>query len=379
MGFGLFLPEFRAEFDLSSTIAGLIASAGFAAFLAALPFAALLVSRTGPRLPVVSGAILATAGFLAVALAPNAMVLTIGVALAGSSAGLCWAPFNDATERVATEDARSSILSIIATGTSLGVAAAALLALAVTYDHLPWTAAWVVFALAASFTAIAAVLSVPAGVERRAARRTRLQAISELLCWPAVPLYAAALCFGATNAIYLSFAADRIVTAGGLPGLPETSAAPVIFLGYGLFGLLGLATGRVEAAIGLGWLLRAIFSAAALSMVLVALAPTLWPAVIASSGLHGAALMAVSAVFSFWSLRLFPGRGTRGFTAALVALAIGSVVGPAVSGVLADQIGSRAMFLTAAVPALLTALWPLAWPETRAGSGTGQLAAASSA
>jgi MFS family permease len=121
--------------------------------------------------------------------------------------------------------------------------------------------------------------------------------------------------------------------------------------------VLGLATGRVEARTGLAPLLTAIFAAAALSLVLVGLAPTSWSAVLAASGLHGVAVMMVSALFSFWSLRLFPGRGTLGFTATLLSVAAGSVVGPAVAGFLAASFGAAVMFLAAAVPPLATALW----------------------
>jgi MFS family permease len=160
-----------------------------------------------------------------------------------------------------------------------------------------------------------------------------------------------------TNAVFLSFAADRVVAAGGLPGLADDAASAVIFLAYGICGVLGLATGRVEARIGLTPLFCAIFAAGALSLVLVAIAPTSWSAVLAASGLHGVAIMMVSAVFSFWSLRLFPGRGTLGFTATLLSVAVGSVLGPALAGLLAAAQGPRVMFLAAAVPPLAVALW----------------------
>lgn len=363
MGFGLFLPEFREAFVLSSTQAGLIASAGFLAFLVALPLAAVLVPRLGPRAPVALGAMSAAAGFATVASAPDAMWLALGIILAGASAGLCWAPFNDATERIVPPDARSGVLSVIATGTSLGVGIAAGLSLAVIYGALAWPQAWLAFALAAGATALAALAAVP-GARIGAARHGELSAVKGLLCRVAAPLYTAALCFGATNAIYLSFAADRVVAAGGLPGLPDAAAAAVVFLGYGACGMLGLFTGRIEAVIGLGRLLRAIFAAAALSLILIALTPTSWAGVLISAGMHGAALMSVSAVFSFWSLRLFPGRGTVGFTAALVGVAAGSVLGPAVAGLLADGLGPRVTFIVAGIPALLVAFWPRAWPDT---------------
>jgi MFS family permease len=79
--------------------------------------------------------------------------------------------------------------------------------------------------------------------------------------------------------------------------------------------------------------------------------------VVAASGLHGVAIMMVSAVFSFWSVRLFPGRSTLGFTATLLSMAAGSVAGPALAGLLAAAYGAPAMFLAAAIPPLAAACW----------------------
>jgi len=376
MGFGLFLPAFREEFALSTSTAGMIASGGFLAFLLALLASAWIGRRYGDRVSVMTGALAATAGFAAVA-AGIPGLLALGIALAGASAGLCWAPFNDAAERVVPEDGRATALSIVSTGTSLGVVAAAGLALAVTHGVLDWRGAWIGFALSGLALAGIARAGLPSGLGPKLTRRavadivqvslpTQLSAEptprtvaaqASLTQRAAIPLYGTALCFGITNAIFLSFAADRVVAAGGLPGLPDAAASVAIFLAYGICGVLGLATGRIEARTGLAPLLCAIFAAAALSLILVAIAPRSWIAVLAASGLHGVAVMMVSAVFSFWSLRLFPGRGTLGFTAALLSVAAGSVVGPALAGFLATSLGPAVMFLVTAVPPLATALW----------------------
>lgn len=360
MGFGLFLPAFREEFALSTSLAGMIASAGFLAFLVTLLASAWIGRRFGERVAVTTGAVAASAGFAIVAASETSGLLAVGIALAGSSAGLCWAPFNDEAERVVPSEARATSLSVVSTGTTFGVAAAAGLALAVTQGALDWRGAWAGFAL--SGLALAAIAQ--AGLPSRRARKPTperspgtVAAASRLTRRAAIPLYSTALCFGMTNAIFLSFAADRVVRAGGLPGLPDEVASVVIFLAYGIFGVLGLATGRIEARIGLSPLFCLIFAAGALSLVLIAIAPTSWIAVIAASGLHGAAIMMASAVFSFWSVRLFPGRSTLGFTAALLCMASGSVLGPALAGLLATAQGPSVMFLAAATPSLATALW----------------------
>ena len=97
-------------------------------------------------------------------------------------------------------------------------------------------------------------------------------------------------------------------------------------------------------------------TAFAASLALIALVPGSWPGVVVSAGLHGAAVMTISAVLSFWSLRLFPGRGSLGFTAALVAAATGSVLGPALAGPLVEAVGPAAAFLTLALPPFAVAL-----------------------
>jgi len=389
MGFGLFLPAFRDEFGLSTSTAGLVASGGFFAFLVALLASAGVGRRFGERASVTTGAVAASLGFGLVATAGTPGVLGSGVALAGVSAGLCWSPFNDAAERVVAEDARATVLSVVSTGTSFGVIAAASIAFAVSEDALNWRGAWLGFALGGvvlvaitragmpssrgpwpnrdAFTSIVE-LNLPSNPPTETTPTLAAARVS-LLQRAARPLYVSALVFGMTNAIFLSFAADRVVGAGGLPGLPHEAASVAIFLAYGFFGLVGLAAGRIEAKVGLTPLLLAIFAAATLSLILVGLAPTSWPAVVAASGLHGMAIMTVSAVFSFWSLRLFPGRGSLGFTAALLAMASGSVVGPAWAGLVAAAHGPTIMFLVAAAPSLAMALW-FGGKVGRSGTGT---------
>lgn len=349
MGFGLFLPTFREAFGLSTTEAGLIASFGFFAFLMALPLTAWLDERVGQRLPVLLGALSATVGFAVVATASGKAGLTAGVALAGASAGFCWVPFNDAAERVVPASARPGVLSAVSTGTTLGVAAAGALFLGVTLGAVDWRFAWGAFALVGIVAALMAWCGLPAGLARP---RVEPSGRPRLFRREVAPLYGAALCFGASNAVFLSFAADHVVAAGGLAGLPDGAAAAVIFLGYGIFGIVGLATGRLEARLGIVALLGAIFAAFAASLALVALAPGAWGSVLVSAGLHGAAVMTISAVLSFWSLRLFPGRGSLGFTVALIGVAAGSVIGPALAGTLADIAGLTTAFLVTATAPL---------------------------
>lgn len=346
MGFGLFVPEFRSAFSMSTTTIGIVSSLAFLGFLVGLVIAQVLLGRTGPMAPVVSGLAAATLGIVAVALAPNVYVLALGVFIAASSAGFDWTPFNDAVNRSVREVDKPASLSVISSGTSVGIFLAGVAALVMQLSGLSWRLCWAFFAVA----------SLVALYVNRAALRwvgKSAQGIPEavwriLINRAALPLFATAFVFGVSSAVYISFAADRVREAGGVPGLPASAAPAVIFIAYGAFGLFGLMTGRAKEAVGLAWLLRGLMWAGALSLALVALAPTVWLAVVVSGGLQGIHVMMISALMAFWSQRMFPSLPSLGFTSALLAMALGSVIGPAIAGVASDRFGPEAMFLATA-------------------------------
>ena len=145
-GYGLFLPDIREEFGLSTEVLGFVASGLYAGYLAALLAVGLLAARTGPRLPVLAGLLSAGVGTALVALSPNAAVLAAGVVLAGTGAGWSWAPYNDAVGLAVPASSGDRVLSIISTGTTLGVALTGLAALSAAAYGLPWRAAWSAFA-----------------------------------------------------------------------------------------------------------------------------------------------------------------------------------------------------------------------------------------
>lgn len=85
--------------------------------------------------------------------------------------------------------------------------------------------------------------------------------------------------------------------------------------------------------------------------------PGSWMSIIVSAGLHGGAVMLISAVLSFWSLSLFPGKGATGFTIALIVVAISCMAGSAIAGMAADVMGLSKVFLVTAVVPTLTAIF----------------------
>lgn len=354
MGFGLFVPEFRAEFSMSMSMStstvGYVSSLGFLGFFLGLLAAQGLLLRRGPGLAVLSGLVAATAGLATVALAPNVFVLAAGVVLAASSAGFAWTPFNDAVHRKIREIDRPTALSHISTGTSVGIAVAGLLALTMALSGIGWRLCWAIFA-GLGVVALVANRASLRHVEK-AADNGPSRSWRDLVGPGSFPLFAVAFVIGNTSAIYIAFAADHF-SDGGVSGIPAAATAAAVFIGYGVFGLAGLFTGRLQGLLGLRWLLCLLFVAGAVSAALVALLPGSLMGLVASAGLQGINVMMTSAVLAFWSERLFPAFPSLGFTAVLLATASGNIIGPAAAGAISDAWGAGPMFLaTAALSAI---------------------------
>ena len=152
MAYGMLLPSIRESFAMSASAAGSIAAASFAAFGLALVAAALLTRTLGAKLPVVLGGACALGGAALVAIASSVPVLVAGVILAAASAGLCWTPFNAVAGRLVRPRRRDGVLSIVSTGTTLGVAVMALGALLLAWTGADWRLIWAATALAGAGT-----------------------------------------------------------------------------------------------------------------------------------------------------------------------------------------------------------------------------------
>lgn len=356
MGFGLFLPEFRDSFQITTNMAGTISSAAFAASFAALPIGAQILNARGPQAPVLLGGCAATIGLALAALAQDLWVLSAGIVVAATSAGLCWTPYNNAAERFIRRDRRARSLSIISTGTAVGTMIAGGLALLLAINGLDWRWAWSGFALAALVMTLTNMAALGPVAGKAGPDAGMGSALSRLRDPDAAPLIVAALSFGLTGAVFLSFAVDHATSAGALAIGPLDSAAPLLFVSFGLMGLAGLFAGEIEARIGLVALLRLTFAVSAVSLMLLALLPGAGWAVLLSAGLQGAVVMMTSAILSFWSVRLFPQLPSVSFTAVLTVVAAGNVLGPILAGWAGTQAGLDIVFLGASVIALSTPL-----------------------
>lgn len=346
-GFGLFLPDIRREFGFSIELSGFVASASYAGYLLALTSVGLLATRVGPRPLVMIGGLSAGLGMALVALAPNAVVLAIGVILAATNAGWSWAPYNDAADRMVPARLQGRVLSIISTGTTFGILAAGLVALTAGGS---WRLGWLAFATAAVVAAAYNAWLLPGRPQASdSGGSTHWPGWSWFVGAESTSLYVAAFSFGAVSAVYWAFAVDLIANAGNLPA----AAGPILYVAIGVAGFAGLFTGDAAVRFGLRRVLVTILASLGTAIFLLGIAPTWWPAVGTSAVLYGASVMCMSALLAVWSSVVFSEQPATGFSAALLLFAVGNIVGPGAAGAFAGRFGLDTAFLLSAALALV--------------------------
>ena len=358
-GYGLFLPDIRREFDLSVSFVGLIGSATYVGYLAALLVVGVYSARLGPRLLVGIGGASAVIGMGLVAVAPNLLMLTVGLLLAGTSPAWAWAPYSDAVDLVVTPSRRERVLAIVPAGTAVGTAVVGPLALIATGSA--WRQAWIAMAVGAAAVATYNVWAVPA----RKAATTMESPHSIRLSWfvrpAAAPLYATALSYGLVGAFFWNYATEAITTAN------DNAASTAMFWTImGISGTTGVFAGTLLAKLGLRRASALLFAALGAAVALLGVLPGSIFAACISAILYGPAFMAVSSLLAVWSYQVFPERPTTGFSATLVSLGVGTVTGPVTLGLVAEGISLRTAFVVTALIALATtAVHPRVTTHTR--------------
>ncbi|WP_420413150.1 MFS transporter [Roseibium sp.] len=345
--FGLFLPEIRQEFALSTETIGLIAGLSYAGYLIATFAGSWLSTMVGPRLPIFLGGLSATAGMTLIGISQSPEILAIGVFVAGMSPGLAYPPFSDVIVHHIETKRQNAIYAWINSGTGFGVALAGPLALFASED---WRLAWLIFAGLAGLFTIWNMAILP----RNSPRQEKMSGvpISELLNPSARPLFAAALLFGIVTAIYWTYAVDLLLA------ITENPATAVVFwIVLGTAGITGCFAGGLVNRWGLRssyGLLLILIGGAIATLPVAASIPS---GIYYSAASFGAGFIITTALFGMWSMRIFRNTPSIGFGLTFFLISLGQGIGPVAGGYLAPQFGLPAVFVSAGLLCFVLALF----------------------
>ena len=353
--YGLFLPEMREVFDLSESVLGLIGAGSYAGYCFAVVIALVFTSRTGPRFMAVAAGAVAVVGMAAVAGAPAAWVLALGVLVAGSSSGLASPPMGEAVVSSIREELQDRANTLINSGTSIGVALSGPAALLVAEQ---WRAAWAAFALVGGVVVAwnAVVMPRKPVSDRRSEEATPADvprlSVRYLIGPGAVPLFVAATGVGFASAAYWTFSRDLIVKAGDLSVTGSTLFWTII----GISGLAGGLAGDLVQRFGLARAFRASLLCMAAAIGLLAAAPGALLAAYSSAVLFGSAYIMLTGIVLVWAVFIFRERPSAGLGAAFLLIAVGQVFGAPVAGAVAGIAGLTITFWVFTGIAILTTL-----------------------
>lgn len=363
--YGLFVPVFQQEFGLDAATTGAIASGSYLSYCIAIVVSTLVTPRYGGRSIALAAGSIAAVGTLLIGIAPNAVLLAIGVLSAGASTGLASPPLAHAVAHTVQPPIRSRTQTIINAGTGLGLAVAAPIAL-LALDH--WRAAWIAFAIVSAATTIWVLRSVPTGP----AYGQRSGTWASLVPKPLFPqgsgrlLLAAGMMGLASTAIW-TFGPDLLVSSGGLS--ETTSTLTWVFLGA--FGMLGAAAGDFGQKFGLRQSWHAFMLLMAIGTAGFALFPgSVSIAWIAAAG-FGIAYIGLTGLLLIWGTNVYSYSPASGVGLTFLAIAVGQAIGSPLIGIVSELSTSRLAFLLAAVIAAITAfLRPLSARRARAPHAT---------
>jgi predicted MFS family arabinose efflux permease len=364
--YGLFLPEMREAFDLSPSLLGAIGSGSYLGYCVAVVIALVFTSGLGPRRMAVAAGVVAVVGMAAVAIAPAAWVLALGILVAGSSTGLASPPMGEAVALSIRTSLQDRANALINCGTSVGVAISGPAALLLTGQ---WRIAWAAFALAGLVVLVWNAVVMPRGVvtgqgEREGGGRDEDDAgtvdssVSSRLFFSylmgsrarSLPLFVASFGVGFASAVYWTFSRELVV-GGGLGQTGSTLFWTVI----GISGLAGGAAGDLVGRFGLTAVLRGALVSMAASISLLAVASGVLPLAFASAALFGSTYIMLTGVVLVWSVTIFRERPSAGLGAGFLSIAVGQMVGSPLAGALAGATSPPTAFLSFAVAAVLTA------------------------
>lgn len=341
--YALLLPPMRAELGWSYAQAGLANSANAAGYLAGALLVGPAVARWGAPRVIRLSLLAVSLSLVASGLLPAFAPLMLWRAISGVGGALIFVA-GVAVVLALDSSHRSELpVGVYYAGPGIGIAlSGALLPLILGPLGWGWQAAWVALGglgLGALLLIEPPLRAAGRVTSPRAARRERLFVAGDYLrLWPALTAYGL---FGLGYIGYMTFVVAYLRAIGVAPGLVQ-----------GFWVLLGVAA----AASGFTWrpvvrrarpplALCAVLAALALGAALPVLAPAGWSFLV-SAVLFGSSFLTVITVITLdVRATLPPVRWTAVTGNATAIFALGQLVGPALTGLIADMRGGLALGL----------------------------------
>ena len=354
-GFGLFLPDMARSFALTKAELGLISSGAYAGYFSASLIAMTFTARLGARGMLVCGMALASLGMGLIASASTTALLIAGCILAGASPGLVFSPVSDAISALYDKRERGPIFSTVNAGDGLGAIVSAVVFFAVLGT---WQSAWFVFAC----FGLASVFWIYATAPRESVNKGQrfiLPSVAMLHGGAAQRLLAGSLVLGITTTVFWTFAAALVAERSVVIAALSVELRILLWLVLGAAGMAGVVAAPLLRRYGLRSTYATSVLLTALALCLSGWATESIPALLFAAAGFGLAYIMATSQLGAWALEVYAATPSTGFGLTFLVFGIGAIIGPALAGFAAEQIGLPATFVASgAVTAALMLFRP---------------------
>ncbi|HAX04158.1 MAG TPA: hypothetical protein DCX77_00640 [Acidimicrobiaceae bacterium] len=331
---GVVLPAMRADLGLSNTVAGSIATANVAAYLVGTLAVAIAASRIKLLTIMKVGLLIAVAGQVVSALAPNAAVLMFGMFCCGFGGAWVWIPTPVVASAAFPPEKRGTAIGLLSSGMALSIVFTSQLAGWVrrVWGDEGWRNVYVVQATIGLLVALGTISIVRHAQEQLSPKGSvgGFDALRRVPGWK--PVTAMYTTFGFMYLLVLAFMSSRLEDDNGwsasnaslsftLIGLGMVFGGPIVAKSVATFGTratLGCAFGLwtvLVISILPGWLLPTLGASVVIGMIF--------------------ASIPVSLTMYFVENASAEDYGP-GFSAATLAFGVAQMVSPQIGGLLAD-------------------------------------------
>lgn len=351
--YGLFLPSIRHEFRLGTFDLALVASLNTVVYLLATVIASASAIYFRPRTFMLAAGFITTSGLFLAGLANSFPVAAGGIILAGVGGGILSPAMFEAIEAWLSPEWKARAIAAANAGAAPGLIVTGM---AAYWLQSSWQQVWIVMAGIGLAVTLWHMWLLPGHRLSERCTETKLPLRLRLfLRKGCVPLYLSLFVYGLLLSTYLTFAVDLIVSTGGMT-FPTDRLFWVLL---GLAGFPAIFTGEAVRKFGVRGLLAVSMPVCGLSYALLALAPGNQAAVLISAILFGASSIAPGNGFLVWGISLFRDRPSVGTGAVFFVLSLAIIVGPILTGLVADSVDLLAIFhLVALLSVLVIPLFP---------------------
>ncbi|MCJ7842612.1 MFS transporter [Lederbergia sp. NSJ-179] len=337
--YGLMLPYINETINMNQSTSGIISSLSYIAYCIAILFSMVCSNKLPPRTILMIAGLASIIGLGTISISPNAIVLGLGIFLAGISTGLSSPPYANIVSTNLETSLQNQVNSWINSGTSIGTAFTGAIAILMVNS---WRETYLIFIVIAIFVLIVNFKFLPK--QQTSEKITKVGFFNKE--WRhSIQLIIASLLIGISCSAYWTFSRDFILKLEHI----SSYLGEWLWVIIGLAGLLGGTAGAFIDKFGLMSAYRISILALSTSSLILGIYTVNNITGFLSPVLFGSSYIFMTGVLIVWGISVFKTNPSFGLGVPFLILALGQAIGSILSGVIAVISGYHTLFIGASI------------------------------